>query len=461
VKHPVLNKGKIPIGLGLLLLLFAPATASAGNISIEIKETSLELRPGLSTSVWAYNGLVPGMPIVAVPGERMVIKVTNRLDTPTNIHWHGLNVPNDQDGPAVLINPGTTFTYDFVVPESGTYWYHSHQRPVLEQMDMGLYGAFIVKDPTDSKYSGDHTFILDDWFLGANGERLPGTARGMMERLGNVESVNGKTGSAIEPLAFKQGELHKLRFVNASTAAVHTLKIKGHQFRVTHTDGHALSEPYTTDTIVLSPGERIDAEVSATGSSGKSYEILSDTPRLGIRIPVVYTTGKIKTVSSPFAPPASRAFPGIFDKTPDHVLVLNSGMGSPGSGGGMMNGMSGMMGGSNAGMGMVWTINGKSFPDTDPISVKVGQIVKLRFKNNDTGMMHPMDHPIHIHGTYFQIVSIDGEMPDRETWKDTVSVPAGKFVDIAFVMQNPGEWMLHCHIIDHEDNGMMTMVIAR
>lgn len=468
MKNPAPNKRKIPIGLGLLVLLFAPAVVGAGTISIEIKKTQHELRPGLSTNVWAYNGLVPGVPITAVPGERMVIEVVNRLDTPTNIHWHGLNVPVEQDGPGVLINPGATFTYDFVVPESGTYWYHSHQTPVLEQMDMGLYGAFVVKDPADSKYSGDHTFVLDDWFLGANGERLAGTARGGMERLGNVESVNGKTGSVIEPLVFKQGELHKLRFINASTAAVHTLKIKGHEFRVTHTDGHALAEPYATDTITLNPGERIDAEVSATGSSGKSYEIQSDRPRLGIRIPIAYAAGKIATVASPFVPPVSRAFPGIFDKTPDHVLALSSGMGSGGMGnmmGGAMNGMSGMMGammgGSTAGMGMMWTINGKAYPDTEPISVNVGQIVKLRFKNEDTMGLHPMDHPIHLHGAYFQVVSIDGMAPERETWKDTVSVPAGGYVDIAFVMQNPGKWMLHCHIIDHEDNGMMTIIDAR
>ncbi|MEW6548320.1 MAG: multicopper oxidase family protein [Spirochaetota bacterium] len=451
-----------PFSLGLLAMLFIPAIAGAGNISLEIKAASHELRPGFSTVVWAYDGLVPGTPIVAVPGERMVIEVVNRLDVPTNIHWHGLNVPVEQDGPGVLIAPGGSHTYDFTVEESGTYWYHSHQTPVLEQMDMGLYGALIVKDPADSKYSGDHTIVLDDWLLDANGERLAGTARGGMERLGNVESVNGKTGSAVEPLVLKKGELHKLRFINASTAAVHTLKVTGHEFRVTHTDGHALSKPYISDTITLSPGERIDAEISATDGFGKSFEILSGRPRLGIRIPIAYAAGEVRTVASPFIPPQSRAFAGIFERAPDEVLVLNSGMGSPGSGGTMMSSMMGMMmGGSAAGMGMVWTINGKAYPNTDPISVKVGQTVKLRFKNEDTMGGHPMDHPIHLHGAYFQVVSIDGAAPDREIWKDTINVPAGKFVDIAFVMQYPGEWMLHCHIIDHEDNGMLTVVDAR
>jgi len=109
---------------------------------------------------------------------------------------------------------------------------------------------------------------------------------------------------------------------------------------------------------------------------------------------------------------------------------------------------------------MRWTINGASFPDTDPLFVKLGSVVKVRFVNRDNEMMHPMDHAIHLHGTFFQVVSENGARPARETWKDTVNVPPGRFVDVAFVMRNPGAWMLHCHIIDHEDGGMMTMVMA-
>ena len=444
------------IATSFALLAGSFASLAAGTFTIDIRPATIELRPGLTTTVWSYNGTVPGTPIVSSVGERVVIKVKNDLDVPTNIHWHGLELPNDQDGPMVLIKPGESFTYDFVATTAGTYWYHSHQRPVLEQMDMGLYGAFIVKDPADARYSGDHTYVLDDWFLDANGERLPGTARGMMERLGNVETVNGRTGTAIEPLSVAKGELHKLRFISASTAAVHTIRIKGHQFRVTHTDGHPLVEPYFTDTLTISPGERYDVELEATGEAGKSYEIVSANPKLGIRIPVVYGQKAVARVPSPFVAPAPRGFPGIATAPIDKVLTLSSGMGGGGSMGGMMG-----MGGMNGGTGMVWTINGKAFPNTEPITVKVGQVVKLRLRNNDLGMMHPMDHPIHIHGAYFQVVSLNGEAPDRETWKDTISVPAGQYIDIAFVMRNPGEWMLHCHIIDHEDNGMMTTVVAK
>ena len=438
----------------------------AANISLDLQETMWELKPGLSTKVWSYNGAVPGFPIVVAEGKRVVVDGVSHLPVTTNIHWHGLLVPNDQDGPSRIIAPGDSFHYEFTATEAGTYWYHSHFRPVLTQVDMGLYAPFIVKTATDNQYSGDHVLILDDWYLDSNGNRLSGTARGDMERYGNIETVNGKTGSAIAPLIFQSGELHKIRLINASTAAVHTLRITGHRFRVTHTDGHPLAEDYLTDTVTLSPAERLDVEVSAAGEAGKSYSIQSDRSELGLLVPIRYREGYAPMVVSPFQRATPRPFPGIESKKPDFVLELNSGM-SMGGMGGMSGG--GMMGGhqghgasmsSNSSM-MRWTINGKSYPDTAPLPVSVGQVVKVRFWNKDTMGMHRMDHPMHIHGAYFQVVSLNGQRPPREMWKDTINVPAGQYVDVAFVMTNAGDWMLHCHILDHEDGGMMTMVIAK
>jgi FtsP/CotA-like multicopper oxidase with cupredoxin domain len=456
------------LAAALVFLVAMYVSAGAATIDLEIAETRVELRPGLYTDAWTYGGSVPGRPIVVRPGELVTVNVLNRLSGATNVHWHGLQVPIDQDGPGVSIGSGQRFTYSFVPKRPGTYWYHPHVRPVLDQLDRGLYGSFIVADPIDARYSGDSVFVLDDWHLDASGRRLPGTGRGMMERMGNVETVNGKTGEAVAPLVVAAGELHKLRFINASTAAEHRLRVTGHRFRITHTDGEPLTEPYLVDEIRLSPGERVDAELAAVGQPGAAYEIASDRPGLGIRIPLLYREDRVPAVASPFVPPAPRGYPDIFAARPDRTLVLDSRMGSA-MGSGMMGGMGGMghgMHGSAASAGegssgMAWTINGASFPETEPIVVRVGKVVKLRLRNQDTGMMHPMDHPIHLHGTHFLIVSQNGRQPERETWKDTVSVPAGEYVDIAFVMENPGDWMLHCHIIDHEDGGMMTMVEAR
>jgi FtsP/CotA-like multicopper oxidase with cupredoxin domain len=455
-----------------VFLSFAALSAGAADYRIELRQRTWELKPGLSTTVWSYGETVPGTPITVNVGDKVRILVRNNLAEATNVHWHGLVVPNDQDGPFIKINSGETHTYEFIVTQAGTYWYHPHFRPVLPQLDRGLYGAFIVKAPEDARYSADHTYVLDDWYLDARGRRIEAIPSTDMERIGNVDTVNGKTESAIEPLVLKSGELHKVRFINASTAVTHTLKISGHLFRVTHTDGHPLGEAYETDTLTLAPAQRIDAEVFARGKVGTDYAISDPERDFGLVIPVRYIEGMVPAVASPFVPPPSRAFAGVESMKPAYVLEFASVMGMSGggmmSGGamddqmGMMGGMQGMHGSSSMGGAFRWTINGKSFPETIPLDVQVGKVVKLRLYNKDnTAMMgHRMDHPIHLHGVFFQIVSENGQPPARETWRDTVSVPEGKYVDVAFVMTYPGDWMLHCHIIDHEDGGMMTMVRA-
>jgi FtsP/CotA-like multicopper oxidase with cupredoxin domain len=443
----------------MLLAMSGALTATAADFRLELKETDWELKPGLSTSAWTFGGTVPGTPIVVRQGETVRIQVVNHLPEATNVHWHGLILPVEQDGPSLSIQPGTTHNYEFVANESGTYWYHPHKMPVLDQLDRGLYGSFIVLAPEDARYSRDHTFVLDDWLLDAQGNRLEGTLPGDMERHGNIETVNGKTGSAIAPLRLVKGELHKLRFINASTASTHILGIEGHQFRVTHTDGQALAEPFMTDFIRLVPGERIDAELAATGEPGKVYEIASSKPEAGLVIPVTYGNGSIPVVASPFVTPKPRGYKIDLKSRPDIVLELGSAMGRGMGGRGMMG-----RGGTGGSSMMRWTINGRSFPDFRPIEVPLDKVITMRVYDRDMmGMMMGgnMQHSVHLHGTTFQVLAVNGRAPASEVWKDTVPIPVHGYVDLAFVMTNPGDWMLHCHIIDHEDGGMMTVVRAR
>ncbi len=441
-----------------------PTGASGESRKIEIRAVEWELAPGLRTEAWTYGGTVPGAPVETRVGEPLEIVVTNRLPVATNIHWHGLVVPADQDGPAVLIRPGETFTYRFTPRETGTYWYHPHLRPVMEQLDRGLYAPFIVLAPEDALYTADHTFVLDDWLLDARGRRLQGVQPGDMERFGNVETVNGKTGDAIAPIRLVRGQRLKLRFINASTASAHTLKISGHRFRVTHLDGHALGAAYETDSISLAPGERIDAELAATGTPGASYAITSERPELGLSIPIRYGEGSVASIPSPFVPSAFKGYGSATGRAPDFTLRLASAMGAMMSGSGAMGGMMHGMGGGSmmAGM-MAWTINGRTYPDTEALGVKVGETVRIRVYNDDrvSAGGHRMDHPVHIHGTVFQVLSINGVLPALPLEKDTIPVPAGGYVDLAFVIGGAGDWMLHCHVIDHEDGGMMTVITAR
>lgn len=446
---------------GALVMFFILGTAAvyAADYRLELVQTEWELKPGLSTTAWSFGGTVPGTPIVVRQGETVRIEVVNRLPEATNVHWHGLILPVEQDGPSLSIQPGESHNYEFVANETGTYWYHPHKMPVLGQLDRGLYGPFIVLAPEDARYSGDHTFVLDDWLLDSQGRRLEGTAPGDMERYGNIETVNGKSGPAVPPLQLIKGELHKLRFINASTASVHKLSINGHRFRVTHTDGQALAKTFMTDSIRLAPGERIDVELAATGDSGKTYEIASSRRASGLVIPIAYGNGSIPMVDSPFVTPRPRGYSIKAKARPDIVLELGSSMGRGMGGRGMMG-----RGGTGNSVGMRWTINGRSFPDFKPIEVPLGKVVTMRVYDRDMmGMMmgHDMEHSVHLHGTTFQVLAINGRAPASEVWKDTVPIPTHGYVDLAFVMTNPGDWMLHCHIIDHEDGGMMTVVRAR
>jgi len=390
----------------------------------------------------------PGGMVIADKNTELTFKVTNNMPEATNVHWHGLEIPNSQDGPNIVIEPNTSVDFKFNHPEAGTYWYHPHLIPALPQLNSGLYAPFIIKEDYDDQYAGDYVLMLDDWALSPEGVIDDQYSTSDMEVIGNVETVNFQTGSNIAPIIIKKGEIIKLRFINASTAQPHTPTLKDNEMGVTHLDGFSLPEPYMAASIRLAPSERVDVEIKGIKEEG-TYEITNER-NLGIKIPVIYN-GSRTDMQSPFVPAPSRGFADIESKKVDFEFELNST--------GMMEGMSmgGMkMDGSDE---TKWTINGKSFPDTDPVSLKVGEVYKLRFKNNDMmQMMDGMTHPIHIHGTHFQVVSINGKAPSQELFKDTVEVNMGEYVDIALKYKYPGEWMLHCHIIDHEDSGMMMLL---
>lgn len=459
--------------VGMIVLAQAAGIALAGEVNLDLKEAEWEIKPGLVTEAWTYNGTVPGQPIFAELGEKMIITGVNNLPvTTTNIHWHGLMVPNNEDGPSRLFSPGDKFSYEFNVKETGSYWYHSHFRPVVEQVDMGLYAPFIVKAPEDSSYSGDHVLMFDDWYLGRDGKRLEGTGVGHMnmERQGNLETINGKSAEGIPALEFTKGELHKFRFMNASTAVEHTISVQNHKMRITHTDGRQLEKPMISESVTIYPGERVDVEVLADGEVGQTYYLVTNRPEFGIKMPIRYTNEIVEQVKSPLPTSSLKGFAGIDEKQVDFELFLNSRMkqstSSNSSNNDSMMGMSGhsmmnnMSNQDNNNQMTEWTINDNIFPNVPPMNVKVGEVVKVRIHNNDNNGMHAMNHPMHLHGGYFQVVSRNGVRPGQNIFKDTINIPPGEYVDIAFSLKEVGDWMLHCHILDHEDGGMMMVVRA-
>ncbi|MDR1870270.1 MAG: multicopper oxidase family protein [Treponema sp.] len=435
------------------ILKYQPKT----EYNINIVNAKTKLKSG-KTDIYQYETGMPGGMIIVRRDESLTFNVTNSLNTKTSLHWHGLRVPYDQDGPSVVLNSGDTHTFNFTLDMTGTHWYHPHMRPILPQLNRGLYAPFIIKEDYDSQYAGDYVFTLDDWTINpldnsiADDNNNYGGSHGYTELVGNVETVNRRYGNDIYPVTLKKGEIVKLRFINASTAQSHTLSMAGHEFRVTHLDGHYLLEPYTANRIRIAPGERVDAELKGIKSEGTYY--IRNERGYGIRIPVKYK-GVGKEMESPFVPGVSKSFGKTPGATPDHTYVLNSNMDHSGDSH------------ENESIATSWTINGKAFVDHtsgDEVYDKctVDQVYILRFKNEDVGgLMHHINrHPMHLHGGHFQVVSINGTAPEREMWKDTMEIPANTYVDVAVKFQYPGHWMLHCHIIDHEDNGMLTMIIA-
>lgn len=408
------------------------STQPEKKYNLVINETDFELN-GQTFKRWMYTNeesdpFDAGLPLIFSKGQQATIFVTNNTSEDTNVHWHGLSLPNDQDGPSSLIKAnGGTHTYTFTHDYSETYWYHSHNRPVRDQVDNGMYGPIIILDENDKKYSQDKILMLDDWVV--NDET------GHMQIEGDTDTVNGLTGKAIEPIEISNTDKTKLRLIQASTAKSTTLSFP-FDVLITHTDGQPLAEPVYTNQLTLAPGERYDVELMINQSTDETFYIKNERDQ-GLSIPINYhyekTSAEIPTFSETGLS-YKNIETGTKDLTqPDVLIEMDSDMGK--------NGHS-------------WTINGEVFPDTESFDLDKGKPYVIRFKN----LNHMSNHPMHIHGAHFKVLSQNDEMLSKEVWKDTIDVPKKSYVDVLIQFDRAGVWMLHCHILDHEDGGMMTTI---
>ncbi|MEA2597988.1 MAG: hypothetical protein QOF01_4457 [Thermomicrobiales bacterium] len=270
----------VAVVLGLIAWVpLAPAAddkPQTREFTLTAEDIDWEFQAGTKVRAWAYNGQVPGPEIRVREGDRVKINLINKLPVGTTIHWHGLNVPPDQDGPAGLnqapVEPGETFTYDFIATPGGTRWYHSHT-DVATQVMLGLYGAFIV-EPKDGgeDYDRDYTYVLSEW----DNELTPDVASGKAPRgprdqtlrggeLGtDLFLLNGKIHEGIPPIVVKEGDKVLIRLVNAGTMA-HPFHTHGHSFKIVATDGNPVPKAaqLTKDTVLIAPGERYDIAFEA------------------------------------------------------------------------------------------------------------------------------------------------------------------------------------------------------
>jgi YVTN family beta-propeller protein len=280
---------RIRVGLTVITILIGTAgiqAALAGQVkdfTLTAKEVPWTLASGVVIKAWAYNGQVPGPEIRVKEGDRVRVTFKNELPVASSIHWHGLRVPWTMDGPPGInqrpVEPGGTFVYEFVAGPTGTHFYHSHGSGAHDealQMDMGLYGAFIVEGKARPKYDVEHTLILSErlstlmpWAEsgthshGAAGHGAPAQVMGHAMDMPDTFFVNGKSWPAVVPLRVKRGQRVRLRLINAGSSSTHPMHLHGHSFRVVAADGHSMAAPIVRDVIVVSPGERYDIEFVA------------------------------------------------------------------------------------------------------------------------------------------------------------------------------------------------------
>ncbi|MFN7000079.1 multicopper oxidase family protein [Elioraea tepidiphila] len=421
--------------------------------------------PYPATGVWCYGGSVPGPEIRVRQGSRLRAEFENRLPQETTIHWHGVRVPNAMDGVPHLtqppVPPGGTFLYEFDVPDAGTFWYHPHVRSA-EQIGRGLYGALIVEedDPDALPCDRDVTWVLDDWRLMSDASISEdfGNLRDVSHggRLGNTVTVNGQV---TETFAVRSGERLRLRLINVANARIFGLVFEEHEPVVVAIDGHP-TEPHKPDggRIVLGPGMRVDLVLDLNGAPGIQTRVIDTYYERA-----AYRLLDLTYASAPQRDRAWEAPPRPLPPNPlseptlataeHHEVVL---------GGGMMGRMThAMVDGQRLEArelfrrGMAWSINGVAVPQDrhvhEPLAALrrfASYVLTIR---NDTAWPHPM----HLHGLVFRVIARNGRATPRREWQDTVLVPPWSSADIAFVADNPGDWMFHCHILEHQAAGMM------
>ena len=421
-----------------------PAQPRGGGDFVEIElvaePSTVTLLDGDGTEVWAYNGSVPGPPIRATLGDTLRINVRNGLPAATTIHWHGIRVPNDMDGvPDVnqpRIEPGGTFVYEFTPPDAGTYWYHSHTDG-SQQLERGLYGSLVIEDPDDgTSYDHDQVWVMDDWRLTEEGQIDPHfdtTAdRTQNGRWGDLITVNSSTSSQ---LTVAPGERVRLRLINASNGRVYAPDFGELEATVIGVDGLTVGRAPALGGLALAPGNRLDVDIVAPSTPG-SYPV-SDT-FTGTAHPLAsIVVGDPPTASDPvvFDPPTNADVPewdNALDAPIDHDLVLET---------------------HNVGDEWIWTINGTAYPDHQPLRLTEGEFTKIRIVNQT----HPL-HPMHLHGQFFKVLTRNGQAVNEPYFRDTVLLDRLDEVEIALVPLDVGDWVLHCHIQEHADAGMMTVM---
>ena len=402
------------------------------RFTLTARETRIRLSSGKVIEAWTFNDRAPGPELRVRRGDLVEVTLVNAdIEDGVTLHWHGIDVPNAEDGVAGLtqnaVRPGERYTYRFRAEQAGTYWYHSHQVS-SEQVRKGLFGAFIVEPKgSEREDAREITVMAHSWESGGDRVATIGTS------------------DTLEREAVAPGTLARLRLVNTDSHPV-AFSLTGTPFKVAAIDGTDLNAPtnLTDASLELAAGGRYDVTFTMPSRPVRlgvpgAMSFADENPNLGLllssdgkgRAPTLDNGPEFDPAS--YGEPAPTPFDASSDFDREFAAVLDN---RPGFYDGLFNGL--------------WTINGEVFPDTPMQMVREGDLVKMTFVNRSF-----MDHPMHLHGHHVLVLSRNGEPVNGSPWwADTLNVAPGESYEVAFRADNPGIWMDHCHNLDHAAQGM-------
>ena len=447
------------------------ATKLNNNYHLTAKAGTAQLlqKPSAKTNIWGYDGIVPGPVIKCRQGEPVRIEVFNLLKQPTSVHWHGIRLENAMDGVSNLtqdpIQPGDVFVYEFTPPDAGTYWYHPHNR-TWEQLARGLYGTLIIEgDSKPGSFDRDYTIVVDDWRIESEGQLHEESFGNLHDwshegRLGNILTLNGKPYENFEVIA---GERVRLRFINTANARTMRFGIAGHQPWLVAVDGQPIpAVPLDESGIELAPAQRADLVVDINANPRDKIAIVENSN--GENLIAGYLNcneaqSKTSRIEVPALKKNALSKPDNTTYT-EHALLM--------SGGAMRFLTKAYFDGKELdGRSLArnhqqtWAFNMQAGMSEKPFfTAQKGETIRLKLVN-ETGW----PHAIHIHGHHFQVLSrakfpsgnvLPVSKIEENAFRDTILLQRDETAEIAFVADNPGKWMLHCHMLEHQASGMGT-----
>ncbi|RUW70287.1 MULTISPECIES: multicopper oxidase family protein [unclassified Mesorhizobium] len=442
-------------GIGLSAMGKLVSRALAGPDPVTLKTARIEAKlmdVGRTRDVLTYGEA--GMPPVLrmKKGEPFAARLINGIDDPTTIHWHGIRVPNKMDGVPFLVQPyvytGDHFDYQFTPPDAGTFWYHPHCN-TLEQMGHGLTGVIVVENPNDPQFDAEKVINLRDWRLGDDGQFIDQFRPRDAARAGTYGTV--RTANWLDQPQFDApaGGLVRLRAAITDVTRVYAFRVEGAEAAVIALDGNPVPQRFAPDALQLGPGQRLDLAIRMPDDEGAIVslrDVRGTKPKI---LATLRAVGKsLKRDVRDLAPLEANPVAEVDAASAQHISLALSATAENVP----ADGICGSLGYS------FWAINKVPWPGDTPdptaplADLKLGRSYVIDMEN-----LTPQSHPIHLHGMSFKVLS-SSTRPVQPLVSDTYLIQPDEKVQLGFVADNPGDWLLHCHVIEHQKSGMTSYI---